>query len=104
MLQLLHSRGIADQIGKIFLLRIRFAEGGFPVKRLQDTAFIRINIQKGGAEMGSDDIGSLKGYNIRIEGLEITDDLPVINDRNRISQSAHGYDLINVVFKHNASS
>lgn len=43
--------------------------------------------------MGSDDIGSLKGYNIRIEGLEITDDLPVINDRNRISQSAHGYDL-----------
>lgn len=47
--------------------------------------------------MGSDDIGSLKGYNIRIEGLEITDDLPVINDRNRISQSTHGYDLINVV-------
>ena len=36
--------------------------------------------------MGSDDIGSLKGYNIWIEGLEITDDLPVINDRNRISQ------------------
>ena len=54
--------------------------------------------------MGSDDIGSLKGYNIRIEGLEITDDLPVINDRNRISQSAHGYDLINVVFEHNVSS
>ena len=54
--------------------------------------------------MGSDDIGSLKGYNIWIEGLEITDDLPVINDRNRISQSAHGYDLVYVVFKHNASS
>ena len=67
-------------------MRIRFTKGCFPVKRLQDTAFIRINIREGRAEMGSDDIGSLKGYNIRIEGLEITDDLPVINDRNRISQ------------------
>ncbi len=35
-----------------------------------------------------------------MKGLEVADDLLIVNDRNRIRQSAHGDDLVNIVLKH----